>query len=253
MNFFDSIILGIIEGITEFLPISSTAHLILTADLLGLSQSEFLKSFEIIIQFGAILAVVVLYWKLFLKWEVLKKLVVAFIPTGILGLIFYKIIKTYFLESTSLILWTLFLGGIFLIIFEKWHKEKENASEDIANISYKHCFYIGLFQSIAMIPGISRSATTILGGLLIGLRRKTIVEFSFLLAVPTMLVAAGFDLLNNIEKFSLSESQFLAVGFVSSFGMAILGIKFFLAYIQKRTFVAFGIYRIMAVILFLVK
>jgi len=253
MNFFDSIILGIIEGITEFLPISSTAHLILTADLLGLSQSEFLKSFEIIIQFGAILAVVVLYWKLFLKWEVLKKLVVAFIPTGILGLIFYKIIKTYFLESTSLILWTLFLGGIFLIIFEKWHKEKENASEDIANISYKHCFYIGLFQSIAMIPGISRSATTILGGLLIGLRRKTIVEFSFLLAVPTMLVAAGFDLLNNIEKFSLSESHFLAVGFVSSFGMAILGIKFFLAYIQKRTFVAFGIYRIMAVILFLVK
>ncbi|KKP78614.1 MAG: undecaprenyl-diphosphatase UppP [Candidatus Moranbacteria bacterium RIFOXYA12_FULL_35_19] len=253
MNFFDSIILGIIEGITEFLPISSTAHLILTADLLGLSQSEFLKSFEIIIQFGAILAVVVLYWKLFLKWEVLKKLIVAFIPTGILGLIFYKIIKTYFLESTSLILWTLFLGGIFLIIFEKWHKEKENASEDIANISYKHCFYIGLFQSIAMIPGISRSATTILGGLLIGLRRKTIVEFSFLLAVPTMLVASGFDLLNNIEKFSLSESHLLAVGFITSFGMAILGIKFFLAYIQKRTFIAFGIYRIIIVILFLVK
>ena len=253
MNFFDSIILGIIEGITEFLPISSTAHLILTADLLGLSQSEFLKSFEIIIQFGAILAVVVLYWKLFLKWEVLKKLIVAFIPTGILGLIFYKIIKTYFLESTSLILWTLFLGGIFLIIFEKWHKEKENASEDIANISYKHCFYIGLFQSIAMIPGISRSATTILGGLLIGLRRKTIVEFSFLLAVPTMLVASGFDLLNNIEKFSLSESHLLAVGFITSFGMAILGIKFFLAYIPKRTFIAFGIYRIIIVILFLVK
>ena len=253
MNFFDSIILGIIEGITEFLPISSTAHLILTADLLGLSQSEFLKSFKIIIQFGAILAVVVLYWKLFLKWEVLKKLIVAFIPTGILGLIFYKIIKTYFLESTSLILWTLFLGGIFLIIFEKWHKEKENASEDIANISYKHCFYIGLFQSIAMIPGISRSATTILGGLLIGLRRKTIVEFSFLLAVPTMLVASGFDLLNNIEKFSLSESHLLAVGFITSFGMAILGIKFFLAYIQKRTFIAFGIYRIIIVILFLVK
>ena len=157
LNFFQVIILGIVEGITEFLPISSTAHLILTADILKLTQTEFLKSFEIIIQFGAILAVVVLYRKTLWKVEVIKKLIVAFIPTGILGLVFYRIIKTYLLGSVSVVLWTMFLGGIFLIIFEKWHKEKENSLEDISSISYKQCLYIGLFQSISMIPGVSRS------------------------------------------------------------------------------------------------
>ncbi|HAT73932.1 MAG: Undecaprenyl-diphosphatase [Candidatus Moranbacteria bacterium GW2011_GWF2_36_839] len=252
-NFFQVIILGIVEGITEFLPISSTAHLILTADILKLTQTEFLKSFEIIIQFGAILAVVVLYWKTLWKMEVIKKLVVAFIPTGILGLVFYKIIKTYLLGSVSVVLWTMFLGGIFLIIFEKWHTEKESALEDISNISYKQCLYIGLFQSIAMIPGVSRSAATILGGLALGLKRKIIVEFSFLLAVPTMLAATGLDLMKNYKSFSLSESHLLAVGFLVSFVMAILGIKFLLSYIQKRTFTAFGFYRILVSILFWLK
>lgn len=252
-NFFQVIILGIVEGITEFLPISSTAHLILTADILKLTQTEFLKSFEIIIQFGAILAVVVLYRKTLWKAEMIKKLVVAFIPTGILGLVFYKIIKTYLLGSVSVVLWTMFLGGIFLIIFEKWHTEKESALENISNISYKQCLYIGLFQSIAMIPGVSRSAATILGGLALGLKRKTIVEFSFLLAVPTMLVATGFDLIKNYKNFSLSESHLLAVGFLVSFAMAILGIKFLLAFIQKRSFTAFGIYRILASVLFWVR
>jgi len=252
-NFLEVIILGIVEGITEFLPISSTAHLILTADILKLTQTEFLKSFEIIIQFGAILAVVVLYWKTLWKMEVIKKLVVAFIPTGILGLIFYRIIKTYLLGNVNLVLWTMFLGGIFLIIFEKWHKEKQNSLEDISNISYRQCLYIGLFQSTSMIPGVSRSAATILGGLALGLKRKTIVEFSFLLAVPTMLAATGLDLLNNYKSFSLSESHLLAVGFLASFMMAILGIKFLLAYVQKRTFTAFGFYRILVAVLFWVK
>lgn len=253
MNFFQAIILGIVEGITEFLPISSTAHLILTTDFLNLAQTEFIKSFEIIIQFGAILAVVFLYWKTLLKIEVLKKLIVAFIPTGILGLVFYKIIKTYLLGNLNIVLWSLFLGGLFLIIFEKWHKEKENSVEDISKISYKNCIYIGLFQSIAMIPGVSRSAATIIGGLALGLKRKTIVEFSFLLAVPTMFVATGFDLIKNAGNFSLNESHLLAVGFITSFVMAIIGIKFLLAYIQKRSFMAFGFYRIIAVVLFLVK
>ncbi|MFA6159722.1 MAG: undecaprenyl-diphosphate phosphatase [Parcubacteria group bacterium] len=252
-NFFQVIILGIAEGITEFLPISSTAHLILTADILKLTQTEFLKSFEIIIQFGAILAVVFLYWKTLWKLKVIKKLIVAFIPTGILGLVFYGIIKTYLLGSVNVVLWTMFLGGIFLIIFEKWHKEKENSLEDISNISYKQCLYIGLFQSIAMIPGVSRSAATILGGLALGLKRKTIVEFSFLLAVPTMLAATGLDMLKNYKSFSLSESHLLAVGFLVSFVMAILGIKFLLTYIQKRTFTAFGFYRILVAVLFWVK
>ena len=253
LTFFQAIILGIVEGITEFLPISSTAHLILTADILKIAQSEFMKSFEIIIQLGAILAVVVLYWKTLWKIEVIKKLMVAFIPTGILGLIFYKIIKTYLLGNVNVVLWSLMLGGIFLVIFEKWHKEKESSLEDISNISYKQCLYIGLFQSIAMIPGVSRSAATIIGGLALGLRRKTIVEFSFLLAVPTMLAATGLDLLKNASSFSLNESHLLAVGFLTSFVMAILGIKFLLTYIQKRTFTAFGFYRILVAFLFWVK
>jgi undecaprenyl-diphosphatase len=251
MDFFGSIILGVVEGITEFLPISSTAHLILTADILKLAQTEFMKSFEIIIQLGAILAVVALYWKKLWEIETIKKLIVAFIPTGILGLAFYKIVKSYLLGSLDVILWSLFLGGIFLIIFEKWHSEKQSATEDISNITYKQCLYLGLFQSVAMIPGVSRSASTIIGGLALGLKRKTIVEFSFLLAVPTMMAATGLDLVKNANSFSLDQFNFLAVGFVTSFVMAIIGIKFLLSYIQKRSFVVFGIYRIVIVVLFL--
>lgn len=253
MNFFQAIILGVVEGITEFLPISSTAHLILASDILEITQTDFIKSFEIIIQLGAILAVVLLYWKTLWKMETIKKLMVAFIPTGILGLIFHKIIKINLLGSLGVILWSLFLGGILLIIFEKWHKDKENYSEDVSSITYKQCLCIGLFQSIAMIPGVSRSAATIIGGLALGLKRRTIVEFSFLLAVPTMLAATGLDLFNNARNFSLNESHLLVVGFTTSFIMAIMGIKFLLAYIQKRSFITFGIYRIFAVILFLVK
>lgn len=251
LSIFQAIILGVVEGVTEFLPISSTAHLTLTADLLKLVQTDFMKSFEIIIQLGAIAAVVILYWRSFLDWEVLKRLAVAFIPTGILGLILYKLIKTYLLGNTNVILVTLVLGGIFIIAFEKWHQEKKDALEEIKNIPYKQCVLIGLCQSVAMIPGVSRSAATIVGGLALGLKRKTIVEFSFLLAVPTMLAATGLDLLKNMNSFSISQSQFLAVGFVTSFIMAIVGIKFFLAYIQKNSFTAFGIYRIAVVILFL--
>ena len=253
MNFVQTIVLGIVEGITEFLPISSTAHLILASDILRLAQTEFMKSFEIIIQLGAILAVVFLYWRTLWKLETIKKLVVAFIPTGILGLIFYKIVKVYLLGNVEVVLWSLFLGGLFLIIFERWHKEGEEAMENISEISYKKCLLIGLFQSVAMIPGVSRSAATIIGGLLLGLKRKTIVEFSFLLAIPTMLAATGFDLFRNAGNFSLDEAHLLLVGFVTSFFMAIVGIKFLLTYIQKRSFAAFGIYRIILVGLFLIK
>lgn len=250
-NFFQAFILGIIEGITEFLPISSTAHLILTSDFLKLSQTEFMKSFEIIIQLGAILAVLFLYWRSFLDLKIIKKLIIAFIPTGIIGILFYKIIKNYFFESTTLILSTLFLGGIFLIIFEKFHKEKKSTSEDISKISYKNCILIGIFQSIAIIPGISRSAATIIGGLILGLQRKTIVEFSFLLAVPTMIAATGLDLLNSTKYFSSTEIYFLMIGFITSFVMAIVGIRFLLSYIQKNSFTAFGLYRIIFVIFFI--
>jgi len=252
LSFLQTIILGVVEGLTEFLPISSTAHLILVSNWMHIPASEFMKSFEIIIQLGAILAVVTLYWRSLLDWETIKRLIVAFIPTGILGFIFYKIIKTYLLGNTAVVLWSLALGGLFLILFELWHQELSEGRH-INEISYRHCLYIGLFQSIAMVPGASRSAATIIGGLLLGLPRKTIVEFSFLLAVPTMLAATGLDLIKNAASFSLGQFNLLAVGFITAFILAIIGIKFFLSYIQKNTFTGFGIYRIIAALVFWVK
>jgi len=197
MNFLDVIILGIVEGITEFLPISSTGHLILASHLLGLNQTGFLKSFEIAIQLGAILSVVVLYGRsLLINAAVLKRVFVAFAPTAIFGLVFYNTIKKSLLGDSNVVLWSLFLGGIFLIIFEIVHREKD-AQEEIISITYPQALLIGVFQSVAMIPGVSRSAATIVGGLMIGLKRKTIVEFSFLLAVPTMGAATALDLMKN--------------------------------------------------------
>ncbi len=250
MTLFDGLILGIMEGITEFLPISSTGHLILSSKLLDLSQSNFLKSFEIIIQLGAIASVIILYSKSFLNVEILKKLAVSFIPTGIAGLAFYKVIKTYFIGNESVVVWSLFLGGIFLIIFEFLYKEPQNISDGIETISYKNSFIIGLFQSIAIIPGISRSGATIIGGLLLGLKRKTIVEFSFLLAVPTMLAASGLDIVKNSTSFSMDQIGLLLAGFFSAFLVAIVSIKFLLGFIQKSNFIPFGIYRIVLALIF---
>ncbi|OPY72423.1 MAG: Undecaprenyl-diphosphatase [Syntrophorhabdus sp. PtaU1.Bin050] len=245
MNFLQALIFGIVEGITEFLPISSTGHLILTARALGLSQTEFLKTFEIVIQFGAILSIIVLYWKsLLVNFEILKRVVAAFIPTAVLGLLFYKIIKHFLMASNAVVLWSMFIGGVCLIVFELWHKEKDDAAEDLSAIPYRTSLLIGLFQSIAMIPGVSRSAATIVGGLILGLRRKAIVEFSFLLAVPTMLAATGLDLMKNANKFSTVQIGSLSVGFVLSFVFAMLSVKFLLNFIQRHTFISFGVYRI---------
>jgi len=249
MDLMTAAILGIVEGISEFLPISSTGHLILTSHLLGLKHTDFLKSFEIAIQVGAIASVFVLYWRsLLIDFNVMKKVVVAFIPTGIMGLTLYKLIKQFLLGSSTIVLWSLFLGGVFLIAFEMWHREKEDAIADVGDISFRQALIIGCFQSIAMIPGVSRSAATIVGGLLLGLKRRVIVEFSFLLAVPTMLAATAYDLLKNGSSFSLDQTQFLAVGFITSFVVALLSIKFLLRYIQTHTFIAFGVYRILLVL-----
>jgi undecaprenyl-diphosphatase len=251
MDYLQTVIFGIVEGITEFLPISSTGHLILTGHIMGLDQTSFLKSYEIVIQFGAISSVMMLYWRsLLVNIEILKRVMVAFIPTGILGLALYKIIKKYLLASTAVVLWSLLIGGIFLILFELLHKEREDAIEDLSRIPYCTSVLIGLFQAIAMIPGVSRSASTIVGGLVLGLKRKTIVEFSFLLAVPTMLAATGLDLIKNFSDFSLGQIQFLLIGFVVSFFAGLLGVKYFLSFIKKHTFIPFGIYRIILVVLF---
>lgn len=250
MTLFDGLILGIVEGITEFLPISSTGHLILLSKLLELDDTSFLKSFEIIIQLGAIMSVIVLYSKSFLNLEILKKLAIAFVPTGLIGLTFYEIVKTYFIGNEIIVLWSLFLGGVLLIVFELLHKESQNEDENISAISYTQSFLIGLFQAIAVIPGVSRSGATIVGGLLLGLRRKTIVEFSFLLAVPTMLAASGLDIVKNASSFSVDQIGILSVGFLTAFLVAILSIKFFLGFIQKSNFIPFGVYRIVLALIF---
>jgi len=273
MEIFHAIILGIIEGITEFLPISSTGHLILSSHVLNLEQTDFLKTFEISIQLGAILSVVVLYWKkLLVNFEIIKRIALAFIPTGILGLAFYKIVKTYLMESQLVIVASLFIGGIILILFEYFYEKKrisiENntdkkslpplqpsvtspqAEEDIEGITYKNSILIGIFQSIAMIPGVSRSGATIVGGLSLGLSRKTIVEFSFLLAVPTMVAATGLDLFKNAGSFNQDQFGILATGFIISFFIALLSIKWLLKFIKNHSFVWFGIYRIIISILF---
>ena len=249
MDLITAVILGIVQGVSEFLPISSTGHMILASHLMGLKHTEFLKSFEIAIQAGTILSVVVLYGRtLLVDMEVIKRLIVAFLPTGVLGLTLYKLIKGYLLGSETVVLASLLMGGIFLVAFEWWYREKDDAASEIREISYRNAFIIGLFQSIAMIPGVSRSASTIVGGLMLGLKRKTIVEFTFLLAVPTMLAATGYDLIRSGAQFSVGEFQYLLAGFVTAFVVALLSIKFLLRFIKTHTFIPFGVYRIILVV-----
>ncbi|MEW5894398.1 MAG: undecaprenyl-diphosphatase UppP [Candidatus Omnitrophota bacterium] len=245
MTILTIIIFGIVEGITEFLPVSSTGHLILTAHFLKLDQTDFLKSFEIAIQLGAILSVVVLYWRsLFLDWRAFMKVCIAFIPTAVLGVIFYKIIKNFLLNSQMVVLISLLIGGIGLIIFEFFYKEKRDARTEISSISIKQALIIGACQAAAMIPGVSRSLATILGGLSLGLSRKLIVQFSFLLAIPTMLGATVFDLTQSAPRFTPAEFYYISLGFVVSFIVALITVKFFVRFIEKHNFIPFGIYRI---------
>ena len=253
MSLLHALLLGIVEGITEFLPVSSTAHLILASAALHLND-DFVKSFEIIIQLGAILSVVVLYWTKFWNWEVLKKLVIAVIPTGVIGLTVYKALKAYLLGNVYVVLVTLIVGGIALIVFERFQKQRTDTDVevDFGQISYRRAFLIGLFQSIAIIPGVSRSAATIVGGSLLGVSKRTIVEFSFMLAVPTMLAASGLELIKGRGALA-GHYDVLAVGFIVSFVTAIVAIKSFLGYIKKHDFAAFGWYRIvLAIVYFLV-
>jgi undecaprenyl-diphosphatase len=243
-----ALVLGIVEGITEFLPISSTAHLILASKALHLGDSEFLKSFEIIIQLGAILSVVVLYWSKFWNRPMFTKLVVAFIPTAIIGFTVYRAVKSYLLGNVTVVLSALIVGGIILILFERFHPQADSPA-DFSEITYGRALLIGLFQSIAIIPGVSRSAATIVGGTSIGISKRTIVEFSFMLAVPTMLGASALDLYKSRSALEGNYSV-LAVGFVVSFITAIIAIKSFLNFIKKRDFALFGWYRIALAVAF---
>lgn len=248
-----SIILGIVEGITEFLPISSTGHLILAEHLLRIPSTKFMKSFGIIIQLGAILAVVIMYFKKIINnFSLVGKLIAAFIPTAIIGLTVYKLVKQFFLGNSYIVLVSLFVGGIVILLFEKWYKNKQldqTKLTKLEDISYLQAVKIGFFQTIAIIPGVSRSGATILGGLYIGVQRQAIVEFSFLLAIPTMAAATGLDLLKTGFSFSNAEWTYLLIGFVSAFITAWLAVKFLLSYITRHDFTAFGWYRIVVAVI----
>jgi undecaprenyl-diphosphatase len=249
MTIIQSFIMGIVEGLTEFLPISSTAHLIFTGELLRIPASEFLKTFEISIQLGAILAVVIIYFKrVWNNLGLIWKLAAAFIPTSIIGLIFYKIVKNFLMESNLVIAISLLLGGIIIILFENWYSKK-NISEiaedsDLNKITYKQAIILGVIQALAIIPGVSRAGATIIGGLAQGIKRKTIVEFSFLLAIPTMLAATALDIYKNPTTFSGNQLTLWIIGFITSFITAIIGVKFLIKYVQKNDFKIFGWYRI---------
>lgn len=251
MHFIYAFLLGIIEGITEFLPISSTGHLILASKIFMVPDNEFTKSFEIIIQLGAILAVVVLYGKTFIqKRKTWIPILAAFIPTGILGFTLYKYIKHYLLGNATVTLFSLLVGGIILIAIEVFKHKRTNEIKNVENITLKKAFLIGLAQSVSMIPGVSRSAATIIGAQLLGVSKETAVEFSFLLAVPTMTAATGLDLIKTNMHFNSIEWGLLATGFITSFITALFAIKFFLGFVKKHTFIPFGIYRIILAVLY---
>lgn len=250
MELSHAVLLSVVEGLTEFLPVSSTGHMILVSHLLGISSNEFVKNFEIIIQLGAILAVVFLYWrKLLERKDLWLKLLAGFIPTAIIGKFFYPLVKDVLLENSMITLLSLFIGGIVLILIEKM-QQRTDGFEKVENVTYKQAIIIGLFQSIAIIPGVSRAAATIVGGLLLGGHRKAAVEFSFLLAVPTVLAATLYDLYKSDISTSQSELLVLGVGMVISFIVAILSIRFLLRILQTHTFVSFGIYRILLALIY---
>ncbi len=251
MSFIHVLVLSVIEGLTEFLPISSTGHLILASKLMQLASTDFVKTFEISIQLGAIMAVVVLYFNRLIKSiNLIKKLFVAFIPTALVGFLLYPFIKGFLLGSSAVTLWALFLGGLVLIFIEKFVPKSKNSASKIEDLSYKNAFMIGAYQSISVIPGVSRAAATITGGLFSGLNRVEAVEFSFLLAVPTMFAATLYDLYRSIGLFNSQDLTSLSLGFILSFIFALIAIKFLIGFVKKNNFTVFGIYRIVLAILF---
>ena len=242
MNEIQAVVLAIIEGITEFLPISSTGHMILSSSFMGIAKDDFTKLFTIVIQLGAILSVVVLYWRRFLQsWDFYKKLFVAFLPAVFLGLLLNKVIDRL-LESPLTVAITLILGGAVLLKIDDWYGQNTGQVVD-----YKKALKIGFYQTLAMIPGVSRSGATIVGGMLQGLNRKVATEFSFFLAVPTMLGATAKKLWDYYQgglHLSGHQLNLLLIGNVVAFVVAMIAIKSFINYVSHKGFKVFGYYRI---------
>lgn len=259
MSEWQAIILAIVEGLTEFLPVSSTGHMIIASALMGINELPITKIFAVNIQFGAILSVVVLYWKRFINsFAFYQKLLLAFIPAAVIGFLLNDVIDAM-LGSVLITAVMLVAGGVVLLFVDKWFA---HAQEN--NITYKNALVIGFFQCIAMIPGVSRSAASIIGGLTQGVNRKAAAEFSFFLAVPTMLAAAGYKLVKDLLKLEISDIvtfdlvkirnsfdvitcddlRLLLIGNVVAFIVAMIAIRFFINFLTKYGFKMFGYYRI---------
>jgi len=250
MSWIEALILAIVEGLTEFLPVSSTGHMIITQGLMGMEGSEFTKIFLIAIQFGTILSVVVLYWKRFFQsLDFYYKLFVAFLPAAFFGLLLNDYIDEL-LESVYVVAIMLILGGIILIFVDRWFKGNEDIPD--RDVSYPEALKIGLFQVIAMIPGVSRSAATIIGGMTQKFSKRQAAEFSFFLAVPTMFAATAYKMLKGYEAINSSNIGILIFGNVIGFIVALFAIKSFISYLTKHGFAIFGYYRIVVGVLILV-
>lgn len=258
------IILGIVEGITEFLPISSTGHLIMVGDLLNFN-GDFSKLFEIVIQLGAILAVVVLFWdKLRESFKTIvdptfksfgsklwRNLIVAFIPSGVIGLIANKYVAAHLMNVLPVSL-ALLVGGILMILVENKYRNG-NGTKDIADITLKQAFIIGCCQCVSVVwPGFSRSASTIMGGWMVGLTTVAAAEFSFFLAIPTMFIATGYELIKNMHSITTMQGLEIAIGFVVSFIVALFVVEKFMNFLKKRRLRIFAIYRIAFSVIFLI-
>jgi len=244
LDIFQAIIIGVIEGFTEFLPISSTGHMIVAAEYMGLPQDAAMKAYEVIIQFAAILAVVLIYRDkiTFKKIDLWMKLMAAFVPLAIVGYIFKNQIKALF--SVEIVAWMFIIGGIIFLIVEYFYKEQSHHISDVEETNYKQALWIGFAQLFSFIPGTSRAGATIIGGMLVGLDRKASSDFSFLLAIPVMSAVAGYDVLKHYDEFVGVNWLAFAIGFIVAFVVAYITVKVFLRFIQKFSFVPFGIYRI---------
>jgi len=245
MTLADSAILGVVEGLTEFLPISSTGHMIVVSSWLGLEQNSNTKAFEVIIQLAAIAALFGNYKERFTLQEIRlwMKIFVAFLPLAIVGFIFRHEIKELF--SVEIVAVMFIVGGLIFLLVEKFYDDKSHYKRRLEDVGWREAVVIGLFQVFALIPGTSRAGSTIIGAMLSGLDRKTSAEFSFLLALPVMLAASAYDILSHWEEFGNQDIATLGAGFLTAFVTALLAMRLFIGFLERFTFVSFGIYRIL--------
>jgi len=249
MTLYEAAILGIVEGVTEFLPVSSTAHIALTSQVMGVPQDAFMSSFNIIIQIAPIFSIMIIYYNtLFQSLEIWKKLIASFIPTGAIGFLFHHQIEAMF-SANSIVLWMI-ATGIFFLIIEFLYFKRGHTTVELEQVSYKQAISVGFIQALSLIPGVSRSGSTILGGMLLGMKRETSMSFSFLLAIPTMTAASGYTLLKDYHSLSFDGISSILVGFIVSFIVGWAAVKSFLAIVSRYNFTPFGIYLIASGILF---